>query len=163
MPRKIEGLMKTFWRWMESVGGPDAKIDKVNRYKRLRAVFAEAGVIYKRNCLRHSFCSYAFALVGDDGRVRKWSGHRSPSAFYQNYVNVTLCTRQEAKDYFALTPSDNHVSRLGKRRKRHQPTIAWPSDVDFARMIAEMSNVKIGEKLGCTEAAVRKERKKRKI
>ena len=163
MPRKIEGLMQTFWHWMESVGGPDAKIDKVNRYKRLRAVFAEAGVFYKRNCLRHSFCSYAFALVGDDGRVRKWSGHRSSTAFYQNYVNVTLCTKREAEDYFALTPSDNHVARLGKRRKRHQPTVAWPCDVEFARMIAEMSNVKIAEKLNCTEAAVRKERKKRQL
>lgn len=163
MPRKIEGLMETFWGWMKSVGGPDAKIDKVNRYKRLRAVFAKAGVSYKRNCLRHSFCSYAFALVGDDGRVRKWSGHRSPTAFYQNYVNVTLCTKQEAEDYFALTPAGNHVARLGKRRKRHQTTIAWPSDAEFVRMIAEKSNVKIAEKLNCTEAAVRKERKKRKI
>ena len=163
MPRKIEVLMQTFWHWMESVGGPDARIDKVNRYKRLRAVFAEAYVFYKRNCLRHSFCSYAFALVGDDGRVRKWSGHRSPTAFYQNYVNVTLCTKQEAEDYFALTPVGNHVARLGQRRKRHQPTVAWPSDAEFARMIAEMSNVKIAEKLNCTEAAVRKQRKKRKI
>jgi integrase len=163
MPRKIEGLMETFWDWMKSVGGPDAKIDKVNRYKRLRAVFAEAGVFYKRNCLRHSFCSYAFALVGDDGRVRKWSGHRSPTAFYQNYVNVTLCTKKEAEDYFALTPSDNHVARLGKRHRRHQPTIAWPPDEEFVQMIAEMSNVKIAEKLHCTEAAVRKERKKRNL
>lgn len=163
MPRKIEGLMETFWLWMKSVGGQNVRIDKVNRYKRLRAVFAEAGVSYKRNCLRHSFCSYAFALVGDDGRVRKWSGHRSPTAFYQNYVNVTLCTKKEAEDYFALTPSGDHVARLGKRRKRHQPTIAWPSDAEFARMTTEMSNVKIAEKLSCTEAAIRKERKKRKI
>jgi hypothetical protein len=139
------------------------KIDTSNLCKRMRAVFAKAGVEYLRNCLRHSFCSYAFSLTGDDGKTRKWSGHRTEKSFYDNYVNVSLSSNAEALDYFALTPSGNHVARLGNRRRRHQQTINWPTDDEFAELISQMSKVKIGKKLNCTEAAVRKKRKNRGI
>jgi hypothetical protein len=127
------------------------------------AVFEKAEVEYKKNCLRHGFCSYGFSLTGDDGKVRKWSGHRTERAFYDNYVNVSLTSKAEAVDYFAILPTGNHVARLGNRRKRHQPTINWPTTEELQKLIAEMSNVKIAKQLGCTEAAVRKERKKRGI
>ena len=163
LPRKIEGLPKTVWEWLASVGGENFKLDRVNLCKRILAVFKEAEVEYKKNCFRHSFCSYGFSLIGDDGKVRKWSGHRSASAFYNNYVNVSLCSKAEAIDYFAILPTANHVARLGLRRRRHQPTINWPTIEELQQLIAAMSNVKIAKKMGCTEAAVRKERKKRGI
>jgi integrase len=163
LPRKIEGLPNTVWEWLTSVGGENFKLDRVNRCKRMQAVFKKAEVEYKKNCLRHGFCSYGFSLTGDDGKVRKWSGHRTERSFYDNYVNVSLTSKAEATDYFAILPTANHVARLGLRRRRHQPTINWPTTEELQKLIATMSNVKIGKRLGCTEAAVRKERKKRGI
>ena len=159
-PIKIEELPNTVWEWLTSVGGENFKLDRVNRCKRMLAVFEKAEVEYKKNCLRHGFCSYGFSLTGNDGKVRKWSGHRTERAFYDNYVNVSLTSKAEAIDSFAILPTANHVARLGNRRKRHQPTINWPSTEEFHELIA---NVKIGKMLGCNEAAVRKERKKRGI
>ncbi|MGJ8653320.1 MAG: tyrosine-type recombinase/integrase [Opitutaceae bacterium] len=163
LPRKLEGLPDAVWLWLESVGGRNVKIDTCNLYKRMLAILEEAGVEYKRNCLRHSFCSYAYSLLGDDGVVRKWSGHRKASAFFDNYVNVSLSSKAEAKEFFKLRPTGDHSSRLGNRRKRHQPTIQWPTTSAFRELIMTMSNVKIAKELNCTEAAVRKERKKRGI
>ena len=163
LPRKLEDLPETVWPWLNSVGGSEARIDTCNLYKRMKAVLEEADVSYRRNCLRHCFCSYAYSLMGDDGVVRKWSGHRKEKTFYDYYVNVNLTSKAEAIEYFALTPAANHVARLGNRHKRHQPTVKWPTTERFSELIAQMSNVKIGKMLNCTEAAVRKERKKRGI
>ena len=163
LPRKLEDLPETVWPWLNSVGRSEARIDTCNLYKRMKAVLEEADVSYRRNCLRHCFCSYAYSLMGDDGVVRKWSGHRKEKTFYDYYVNVNLTSKAEAIEYFALTPAANHVARLGNRRKRHQPTVKWPSTEEFRELIANMSNVKIAKRLSCTETAVRKERKKRGI
>jgi len=78
-------------------------------------------------------------------------------------VNVSRSSKAEALDYFELTPSDNHVARLENRHRQHQPTINWPTDDEFGELIAQISNVRIAKMLGCTEAAVRKKRKKRSI
>ncbi|MDA9590028.1 hypothetical protein N9R65_04505 [Opitutales bacterium] len=74
---------------------------------------------------------------------------------------MSRSSKAEALDYFELTPSDNHVARLENRQ--HQPTINWPTDDEFGELIAQISNVRIAKMLGCTEAAVRKKRKKRSI
>lgn len=160
---KLEDLPETVWLWLDSVGGSEATIETRNLYKGMKAVLEEADVSYRRNCLRHCFCSYAYSLTGDDGVVRKWSGHRTERAFYDNYVNVSLTSKAEAVVYFAILPTGNHVARLGNRRKRHQPTINWPTTEELQKLIAAMSNVKIAKRLSCTETAVRKERKERDI
>lgn len=68
---------------------------------RITALLKTHGFAWKRNWLRHSYCSYRFALTGNAKQTAKEAGH-NVAVLFRNYDgNVT---KEEATDYFELTP-----------------------------------------------------------
>ncbi|MEQ2010537.1 MAG: hypothetical protein ABMA26_27435, partial [Limisphaerales bacterium] len=68
---------------------------------RITALLKARGFTWKRNWLRHSYCSYRFAHTGNAKQTAMEAGH-SVAVLFRNYDgNVT---KEEAIDYFQLTP-----------------------------------------------------------
>ncbi len=61
----------------------------------------KVAVARKPNGLRHSFCSYHFALYADEGLTAVQAGN-SPQMIFRHYRK--LVTRQEAERWFAVAP-----------------------------------------------------------
>jgi hypothetical protein len=62
-----------------------------------------AGMEWKRNGLRNSYCSYRLALIQNDAQVALESGN-SPRMIHQNYKE--LVTKEQAEAYFSVFPSN---------------------------------------------------------
>ena len=58
----------------------------------------------KPNGLRHSFCTYHFALSGNENLTAQQAGN-SPTMLHGNYKG--LATKKEAEKWFAVAPVDN--------------------------------------------------------
>ncbi|PTY03487.1 hypothetical protein DB346_06310 [Verrucomicrobia bacterium LW23] len=61
-----------------------------------------APVTWKRNALRHSFCTYRYAICKNEHEVSAEMGN-SPQMIFQNYRQ--LATEEDAKDWFNIYPS----------------------------------------------------------
>ena len=61
----------------------------------------DAGIVWKQNCLRHSFCSYAVALKGLDWTAMQ--ADHSTQTLRKNYLEVV--SKEEAAKYWATKPS----------------------------------------------------------
>lgn len=68
---------------------------------RITALLKTHGFGWKRNWLRHSYCSYRFAYTGNAKQTAKEAGH-SVAVLFRNYDGNA--TKEEAIDYFQLTP-----------------------------------------------------------
>jgi integrase len=55
---------------------------------------------WKKNCLRHSFASYALAYSRDAAKTAYEMGHTSPALLYKEYANAV--TRKEAEEWWSL-------------------------------------------------------------
>jgi integrase len=62
----------------------------------------QIGIAAKRSGLRHAFCSYHFALHGNENLTAQQAGN-SPAMLHQNYKG--LATRKEAEAWFAVAPA----------------------------------------------------------
>lgn len=69
--------------------------------KQLAALCTKAGVTWKRNCLRHSYISYAIAESNDLEKVAFQSGN-SPAIIKQHYLQVVK--PDAAKAWFGILP-----------------------------------------------------------
>jgi site-specific recombinase XerC len=68
---------------------------------RIGKLLQAAGISWKRNWLRHSYCSYRLCDTGDLMETSKEAGH-SPAILATKYLK--LVTKSQAEAYFALTP-----------------------------------------------------------
>jgi integrase len=59
-----------------------------------------AGIVWKQNCLRHSFCSYAVALKGLDWTAMQ--ADHSTQMLRKNYLEVV--SKEDAEKYWAIRP-----------------------------------------------------------
>lgn len=83
-----------------------------NRFKRLLQLAGwmhknEDGKIrssWKKNCMRHSFGSYDYALHGDPIRTARLLGHKSNDDVLFNHYRA-LATKAKAQKYFSIKPS----------------------------------------------------------
>jgi integrase len=73
------------------------------------ALTGEAGVGRKENGLRHSYCTYHFALNANENLTAQQAGN-SPAMIHQHYKG--LATKAEAEKWFAVAPkqADNVIS-----------------------------------------------------
>ena len=65
------------------------------------AVAAKAGIIWRQNCLRHSWASFRLAETQDINRVALEAGN-SPQMIFRHYRE--LATPEHAKTWFSITP-----------------------------------------------------------
>jgi len=69
--------------------------------KSAAALWAVAGVPRKKNALRHSFCSYAYMLHGENWTAQQ--AGNSPVMIHAHYKG--LATKKEAETWFAVKPA----------------------------------------------------------
>jgi integrase len=80
------------WFWMQTVSDVNAARREAGK---------PANFTWKRNALRHSFCSYRMALTADAARVSLEAGN-SPQMIFAHYRELT--TESEARAWFAVSP-----------------------------------------------------------
>jgi integrase len=81
------------------VGKPSRKLV----YELRKSARIAAGMVkWKPNALRHSFCSYHYAMHEDAGKTAAQAGHTSPATTFANYRE--LVTKEAAERYWAIRP-----------------------------------------------------------
>ena len=95
-----------------------ARRPRVRRLDFLRAqVEKQAGLYaWPRNALRHSFISYALAIVNDENRIALESGN-TPYVIHTNYR--ALVTREEAERFWNIRPLVSTPTN-GTKKLRHE-------------------------------------------
>jgi integrase len=100
--RIIEGLPPTLWRWLEP-SRPDAQISPcrgVDCAQRVAAGFVDH---WPHDAFRHSFATYAVALLADFAQVALWMGHEgNPTMLHVHYRG--LARKADAVRFWALKP-----------------------------------------------------------
>jgi len=70
-------------------------------HKREQSTAKTAGIVWKRNAMRHSFASYSFALSNDAARIAGYCGN-STAVIHRHYRQLT--TPADALKFFSLNP-----------------------------------------------------------
>jgi len=84
---------------------------------------ARAKIVWKQNCLRHSFCSYAVALKG-----LEWTSDQadhSIAILKRDYREVV--TKEDAKKYFSILVKEAESTTVSAK--------STPAE-DFAKLLA---------------------------
>ena len=158
LPRLLDGLPETLWLWL-SASQFNGEIDKVNRVKRYRRIYAKAEVERLHSGARHTFATYAYAYTQDAGQVRKWTGHRgNDSVFLTHYAG--LVEKKAGGDYFAtIKPPAAGIPLDGKIYKNRKRKVSDDAIKEaFQKTAGNKSKAAI--LLGISEAAVRSRLKK---
>lgn len=102
--RIIEQLPEALWAWL-TPGRPEEPVSPVSRRSLIEHGKAAARLkTWPQDCLRHSFATYAMALLNEPGRISVWLGHQgNPTMLYRHYRG--LATRAQAEAFFALRPT----------------------------------------------------------
>ena len=99
-----QALPQTVWNWLaivpaETKNGRFPQISK----RTLHSVLNSAGVGYRRNGFRHTFCTMHISLVDSAEKTALLLRHRGTQMLYRHYL-AKLVPKEEAEKYFALTP-----------------------------------------------------------
>src|SRR6516162_5739246 len=112
IPANLAKILKPFVRKSGSVR-PKKKL-----HLAMETAAARAKIVWKQNCLRHSFCSYAVALKG-----LEWTSDQadhSIAILKRDYREVV--TKEDAKKYFSILVSNQQASPLlGDMKKPTRP------------------------------------------
>jgi len=100
--RRLAPLVPAAAEWLKSY--KDARgpvIGQIKLYERLEKLSESAGVPWKQNALRHSFCSYRMATLKDAPRVSYEAGN-SVRMIQRHYDKVV--TESQGKLWFSIMP-----------------------------------------------------------
>lgn len=103
VPRVLEGLPEAVWCWLEPAG-PREPIAPGNFRQAVRLGRDLLGLDrWPKDVTRHSFASYATALLGDAARVALWLGHEGDQRILHRHYRGVV-TEADAKRFFGLRP-----------------------------------------------------------
>jgi hypothetical protein len=109
-PRPLEGLPDALWAWLKPGDAYEpvspGRARQIARVARDRAGYGlkEKKGKWPVDAIRHTFATYAVALLGEGGKVANWLGHEADSSMlYRHYRGLT--TKAEAEKFWALRPS----------------------------------------------------------
>lgn len=101
--RIIQRLPPTLWAWLSAAGEPESPISTTLSVHLRRS----AEKLLKRrlpyDCFRHTFATYAVALLGEARTVAVWLGHEGDAGLLFN-TYMGLVTHAEAVKFWALRP-----------------------------------------------------------
>jgi len=104
--RVLEGLPEALWAWLAAVPREE-KVGPVapGRFRQVvRPARRLLGLeVWPADCTRHSFASYAVALLGDAGQVALWLGHEGDQRLLHRHYRG-LVSRADAERFFGLRP-----------------------------------------------------------
>lgn len=97
-------LPQTVWDWLAVVPA-EAKNGRFQPISKqmLHSVISAAGVEYRRNGFRHTFCTMHISLADSAEKTALLLRHRGTQMLYRHYL-AKLVTKEEAEKYFALAP-----------------------------------------------------------
>jgi len=101
--RRLAPLVPAAAAWLNSY--KDARgpvIGHIKLYERVEKLSESAGVPWKQNALRHSFCSYRMATLKDAPRVSYEAGN-SVRIIQRHYDKVV--TESQGKAWFSIMPT----------------------------------------------------------
>ena len=102
--RRLVPIRDCLKAWLKDYSKPSGRVCPFeNTAKQIAALCVDAGVTWKRNCLRHSQISYAVAESKDIPAVAIHSGN-SPAIIKQHYWNPRV-TPEQAKAWFNVLPA----------------------------------------------------------
>lgn len=102
--RILENLPDALWAWLLPRASDKAVGFASRRTTSDHAKKAAGLKNWPQDCLRHTFATYAVALLNEPGRVSLWLGHNgSPTMLYRHYRG--LASKAEAEKFFALRPN----------------------------------------------------------
>jgi integrase len=88
--------------------GPICPTDGNVYYGSIRKAKQAAGINRRTpDGLRHSFCSYHYALYQDAGLTSAQAGHTNLKTFFRHYRQRVL--REDAERFFSITPADGQA------------------------------------------------------
>lgn len=102
-------------------GRPVAPFNGKNRRSAMKRVIVEAGIVWKHDCMRHSYATYAYELTHDAALVASEMGHQGTGIFFRHYR--ALCGPGDGKRFFAIAPKKPGYSKsIPKARKKANKT-----------------------------------------
>lgn len=101
--RSVEDLPAALWSWLEPRDDEVPVSPGRTRQALERAQAAIKRAEWPHDATRHTFATYAFALMQNAGKVAYWLGHEgNPTMLHRHYRGLT--TKAEAEKFFALRP-----------------------------------------------------------
>jgi integrase len=105
--RRLVPLLDNLRAWIEPFSCESGPVLLHNNpAAALGKVAARAGVKWKKNALRHSFCSYRLSATNDGAKTALESGHAQNILF--RYYHA-LVSAETARNWFNLYPSDHTI------------------------------------------------------
>ena len=102
-PRNIE-ILDGLRAWIGSNAPKQGEIVSRTKLRNRRyELLSVAGVVSKRNALRHSFASYHAAKYRDPGKLQILLGQETPSILFKHYIAATR--RSDGTAFFDLRPA----------------------------------------------------------
>jgi integrase len=98
--RKIK-LQPNVLEWLAPYRGRTGHIYSIATRRDREATAKAAGLKWKNNALRHSFCSYALEITDDAAKVSRWAGN-SPQVLQDEYAKTV--TAVAAAKYWSIRP-----------------------------------------------------------
>lgn len=97
-------LPDTVFRWLACVPASEKHgIIPAPSHEREQAIFRAAGMEWKRNALRHTFCTMHVSLYDSADKTALLLKHRGTAMLYKHYL-AKLVPKEEAEAYFAISP-----------------------------------------------------------
>lgn len=103
-PLPMQPVLKSWFDvHLPNIAETDQIIDTTNMRKRIDHVFKAAGVVKRRDALRHSFGSYRYIQTGNKQETIELMGHVNDDRVFDHHYK-RLVTKDKADAFWKLTP-----------------------------------------------------------
>ena len=93
--------------WLKKAVKPSGPVTPLARPEKTAseviAAKLDPAIPWKRNGLRHSYCTYRYAILQNEHQVSAEMGN-SPAMIFANYR--ALATKEQAEEWFAIVPKE---------------------------------------------------------
>jgi len=107
--RRLIKMQPNLVAWLKKAVKPSGPVTSLARPEKtaseIIAAKLDPAIPWKRNGLRHSYCTYRMAILQNEHQVSAEMGN-SPAMVFANYRALT--TKEQAKKWFAIMPKEKH-------------------------------------------------------
>lgn len=108
--RRLVPIQPNLAKWLAPYRGSKGKLFQSRRTMDSAIKFAKrTGILWKANCLRHSYATYRLSIVPDAGRIALEMGN-SPAKLFTNYRE--LDRHNHAPEWFAIEPPTRRSRKI---------------------------------------------------
>jgi len=108
--RRLIKMQPNLIEWLKTVAKPSGLVTPLIRPEKTASEIIAARlkppITWKRNGLRHSYCTYRYAISQNEHEVSAEMGN-SPAMIFANYR--ALATKEQAQEWFNIFPANGNV------------------------------------------------------